>query len=124
MIMAVVVNDEGSNNLEDSAKKAMTKLGSQQFLRLGFRYASSTVCLAEPQYLLREAIEGSLTQSCYDMAPTGHDLGLEWVASYCPRAAGFLFLAVHVLRALRGIGFCFSVCGDGLQRLAPNKFQN
>ncbi|XP_023669607.2 cell migration-inducing and hyaluronan-binding protein [Paramormyrops kingsleyae] len=38
MIMAVVVNDEGSNNLEDLAKKAMTKLGSQHFHRLGFRH--------------------------------------------------------------------------------------
>ncbi|KTG32002.1 hypothetical protein cypCar_00011518 [Cyprinus carpio] len=37
-ILAMVVNDEGSNNLEDLAKKALTKLGSQHFQRLGFRY--------------------------------------------------------------------------------------
>ncbi len=37
-ILAMVVNDEGSNNLEDLAKKALTKLGSQHFHRLGFRY--------------------------------------------------------------------------------------
>uniref|UniRef100_A0A672K8Q9 Cell migration inducing hyaluronidase 1 n=1 Tax=Sinocyclocheilus grahami TaxID=75366 RepID=A0A672K8Q9_SINGR len=36
-ILAMVVNDEGSNNLEDLAKKALTKLGSQHFHRLGFR---------------------------------------------------------------------------------------
>uniref|UniRef100_A0A672P7Q1 Cell migration inducing hyaluronidase 1 n=1 Tax=Sinocyclocheilus grahami TaxID=75366 RepID=A0A672P7Q1_SINGR len=37
-ILTMVVNDEGSNNLEDLAKKALTKLGSQHFHRLGFRY--------------------------------------------------------------------------------------
>jgi len=36
-ILAMVVNDEGSNNLEDLAKKALTKLGSRHFHRLGFR---------------------------------------------------------------------------------------
>uniref|UniRef100_A0A8C9TLN6 Cell migration inducing hyaluronidase 1 n=1 Tax=Scleropages formosus TaxID=113540 RepID=A0A8C9TLN6_SCLFO len=40
LILAMVVNDEGSNNLEDSAKKALVKLGSQQLHRLGFRWAS------------------------------------------------------------------------------------
>ncbi|XP_064871881.1 cell migration-inducing and hyaluronan-binding protein [Oncorhynchus nerka] len=37
MILAMVVNDEGSNNLEDSARKILTKLGSKDFHRLGFR---------------------------------------------------------------------------------------
>ncbi|TRY76096.1 hypothetical protein DNTS_033982 [Danionella cerebrum] len=36
-ILAMVVNDEGSNNLEDQAKKALSKLGSKHFHRLGFR---------------------------------------------------------------------------------------
>ncbi|KAK1798021.1 hypothetical protein P4O66_000523 [Electrophorus voltai] len=40
-ILAMVVNDEGSNNLEDSAKKALSKLGSRHFHRLGFRSASA-----------------------------------------------------------------------------------
>lgn len=37
MILSVAVNDEGSKNLDDSARKAMTKLGSKHFLHLGFR---------------------------------------------------------------------------------------
>lgn len=36
-ILAMVVNDEGSNNLEDSAKKSLSRLGSQHFNSLGFR---------------------------------------------------------------------------------------
>uniref|UniRef100_A0A3P9AQ23 G8 domain-containing protein n=1 Tax=Esox lucius TaxID=8010 RepID=A0A3P9AQ23_ESOLU len=40
MILAMVVNDEGSNNLEESAKKTISKLGSRHFHRLGFRYVS------------------------------------------------------------------------------------
>ncbi|KAI5101224.1 cell migration-inducing and hyaluronan-binding protein-like, partial [Silurus meridionalis] len=36
-ILAMMVNDEGSNNLEDSARKALSKLGSRHFHRLGFR---------------------------------------------------------------------------------------
>lgn len=38
MILSVAVNDEGSRNLDDLARKAMTKLGSKHFLHLGFRY--------------------------------------------------------------------------------------
>lgn len=34
----MAVNDEGSRNLDDAARKAMTKLGSKHFLHLGFRY--------------------------------------------------------------------------------------
>lgn len=37
LILAVMVNDEGSNNLEDSAKKVLSQLGSQQIGSLGFR---------------------------------------------------------------------------------------
>lgn len=37
-ILSVAVNDEGSRNLDDTARKAMTKLGSKHFLHLGFRY--------------------------------------------------------------------------------------
>uniref|UniRef100_A0A8C2JN58 Cell migration inducing hyaluronidase 1 n=1 Tax=Cyprinus carpio TaxID=7962 RepID=A0A8C2JN58_CYPCA len=51
-ILAMVVNDEGSNNLEDLAKKALTKLGSQHFHRLGFRYDDPF-----PTYILELADE-------------------------------------------------------------------
>uniref|UniRef100_A0A9J8A5U6 Cell migration inducing hyaluronidase 1 n=1 Tax=Cyprinus carpio carpio TaxID=630221 RepID=A0A9J8A5U6_CYPCA len=51
-ILAMVVNDEGSNNLEDLAKKALTKLGSQHFQRLGFRYDDPF-----PTYILELADE-------------------------------------------------------------------
>lgn len=39
LILAMVVNDEGSNNLEDSAKKSLSRLGSQHISSLGFRWA-------------------------------------------------------------------------------------
>lgn len=38
LILAIVVNDEGSNNLEDSAKKSLTRLGSKHISSLGFRH--------------------------------------------------------------------------------------
>uniref|UniRef100_A0A8C5EIZ0 hyaluronoglucosaminidase n=1 Tax=Gouania willdenowi TaxID=441366 RepID=A0A8C5EIZ0_GOUWI len=37
LILAIVVNDEGSNNLEDSAKKTLSRLGSRHISKLGFR---------------------------------------------------------------------------------------
>ncbi|XP_062869588.1 cell migration-inducing and hyaluronan-binding protein-like [Trichomycterus rosablanca] len=42
-ILAMVVNDEGSNNLEDSARKTLAKLGSRHFHRLGFRHPWSFI---------------------------------------------------------------------------------
>lgn len=36
-ILTVVVNDEGSNNLEEFAKKSLSSLGSQYIGSLGFR---------------------------------------------------------------------------------------
>uniref|UniRef100_A0A3Q1H274 ILEI/PANDER domain-containing protein n=1 Tax=Acanthochromis polyacanthus TaxID=80966 RepID=A0A3Q1H274_9TELE len=38
LILAMVVNDEGSNNLEDSAKKSISRLGSHHISSLGFRH--------------------------------------------------------------------------------------
>lgn len=43
LLLAMVVNDEGSNNLEDTAKKSLTKLGSQHATRLGFRHPWSFI---------------------------------------------------------------------------------
>lgn len=37
LILVMVVNDEGSNKLEDSAKKSLSRLGSRHIHRLGFR---------------------------------------------------------------------------------------
>ncbi|XP_077630421.1 cell migration-inducing and hyaluronan-binding protein [Crocuta crocuta] len=42
-ILSVAVNDEGSRNLDDAARKAMTKLGSRHFLHLGFRHPWSFI---------------------------------------------------------------------------------
>ncbi|XP_003475512.1 cell migration-inducing and hyaluronan-binding protein [Cavia porcellus] len=42
-ILSVAVNDEGSRNLDDLARKAMTKLGSKHFLHLGFRHPWSFI---------------------------------------------------------------------------------
>ncbi|XP_061592032.1 cell migration-inducing and hyaluronan-binding protein-like [Cololabis saira] len=38
LILAMVVNDEASNNLEDSAKRMLSRLGSQHIYDLGFRH--------------------------------------------------------------------------------------
>uniref|UniRef100_A0AAX7VCM5 hyaluronoglucosaminidase n=1 Tax=Astatotilapia calliptera TaxID=8154 RepID=A0AAX7VCM5_ASTCA len=38
LILAMMVNDEGSNNLEDSAKKSISRLGSKHIGSLGFRH--------------------------------------------------------------------------------------
>ncbi|CAL8404609.1 unnamed protein product [Boreogadus saida] len=43
LLLAMVVNDEGSNNLEDTAKKSLSKLGSQHAPRLGFRHPWSFI---------------------------------------------------------------------------------
>uniref|UniRef100_A0ACB8E5Q7 Uncharacterized protein n=1 Tax=Sphaerodactylus townsendi TaxID=933632 RepID=A0ACB8E5Q7_9SAUR len=45
MILSVAVNDEGSRSLDDSARKAMTKLGSKHFLHLGFRHPWSFITI-------------------------------------------------------------------------------
>uniref|UniRef100_A0A669PCX9 hyaluronoglucosaminidase n=1 Tax=Phasianus colchicus TaxID=9054 RepID=A0A669PCX9_PHACC len=50
MILSVAVNDEGSRNLDDSARKAMTKLGSKHFLHLGFRYVPVLPVLPEQKF--------------------------------------------------------------------------
>lgn len=42
-ILSLVVNDEGSNNLEDSAKKTLSKMGSRYIHRLGFRHPWSFI---------------------------------------------------------------------------------
>ncbi|KAK2853368.1 hypothetical protein Q5P01_006029 [Channa striata] len=38
LILAMVVNDEGSNNLEETAKKSLMRLGSKHISSLGFRH--------------------------------------------------------------------------------------
>uniref|UniRef100_W5N565 hyaluronoglucosaminidase n=1 Tax=Lepisosteus oculatus TaxID=7918 RepID=W5N565_LEPOC len=58
MILAMVVNDEGSNNLEDLAKKSLAKLGSRQFHQLGFRYPWSFI-----------TVKGDVSSSVEDHAP-------------------------------------------------------
>lgn len=50
MILSVAVNDEGSRNLDDMARKAMTKLGSKHFLHLGFRYLPPPPLLQAPDH--------------------------------------------------------------------------
>uniref|UniRef100_A0A8D3C7J5 Cell migration inducing hyaluronidase 1 n=1 Tax=Scophthalmus maximus TaxID=52904 RepID=A0A8D3C7J5_SCOMX len=44
LILAVMVNDEGSNNLEDTAKKNLSRLGSQLISTLGFRSVRVSFC--------------------------------------------------------------------------------
>ncbi|XP_049667391.1 cell migration-inducing and hyaluronan-binding protein isoform X3 [Accipiter gentilis] len=58
MILSVAVNDEGSRNLDDSARKAMTKLGSKHFLHLGFRHPWSFITIkGNPSSSVEDHIE-------------------------------------------------------------------
>uniref|UniRef100_A0A8D0H416 hyaluronoglucosaminidase n=1 Tax=Sphenodon punctatus TaxID=8508 RepID=A0A8D0H416_SPHPU len=58
MILSVAVNDEGSKNLDDSARKAMTKLGSKRFLHLGFRHPWSFITVkGDPSSSVEDHIE-------------------------------------------------------------------
>ncbi|XP_077774996.1 cell migration-inducing and hyaluronan-binding protein isoform X1 [Podarcis muralis] len=58
MILAVAVNDEGSKNLDDSARKAMTRLGSKHFLHLGFRHPWSFITVkGSPSSSVEDHIE-------------------------------------------------------------------
>uniref|UniRef100_A0A8C3VKB0 hyaluronoglucosaminidase n=1 Tax=Catharus ustulatus TaxID=91951 RepID=A0A8C3VKB0_CATUS len=60
MILSVAVNDEGSRNLDDLARKAMTKLGSKHFLHLGFRYVPALPVLpAQRLYYHRKPTVGT-----------------------------------------------------------------
>uniref|UniRef100_A0A452U0G9 hyaluronoglucosaminidase n=1 Tax=Ursus maritimus TaxID=29073 RepID=A0A452U0G9_URSMA len=57
-ILSVAVNDEGSRNLDDAARKAMTKLGSKHFLHLGFRHPWSFLTVkGNPSSSVEEHIE-------------------------------------------------------------------
>ncbi|KFP87173.1 Protein KIAA1199, partial [Apaloderma vittatum] len=58
MILSVAVNDEGSRNLDDSARKAMTKVGSKHFLHLGFRHPWSFITVkGNPSASVEDHIE-------------------------------------------------------------------
>uniref|UniRef100_A0A8B9TUG3 hyaluronoglucosaminidase n=1 Tax=Anas platyrhynchos TaxID=8839 RepID=A0A8B9TUG3_ANAPL len=58
MILSVAVNDEGSRNLDDLARKAMTKLGSKHFLHLGFRHPWSFITVkGNPSSSVEDHIE-------------------------------------------------------------------
>ncbi|XP_072475327.1 cell migration-inducing and hyaluronan-binding protein [Notamacropus eugenii] len=58
MILSVAVNDEGSQNLDDMARKAMTKLGSKHFLRLGFRHPWSFLTVkGDPSSSVEDHVE-------------------------------------------------------------------
>uniref|UniRef100_A0A8C8YL30 hyaluronoglucosaminidase n=1 Tax=Prolemur simus TaxID=1328070 RepID=A0A8C8YL30_PROSS len=65
-ILSVAVNDEGSRNLDDTARKAMTKLGSKHFLHLGFRYG-----LRLPWHR-GLCVRGSARLLQRPVSPTGH----------------------------------------------------
>ncbi|XP_044294790.1 cell migration-inducing and hyaluronan-binding protein isoform X2 [Varanus komodoensis] len=58
MILSIAVNDEGSKNLDDSARKAMTRLGSKHFLHLGFRHPWSFITIkGSPSSSVEDYIE-------------------------------------------------------------------
>uniref|UniRef100_A0A8C5M721 hyaluronoglucosaminidase n=1 Tax=Leptobrachium leishanense TaxID=445787 RepID=A0A8C5M721_9ANUR len=58
IIVAVAVNDEGSRHLDDSAKKAMTRLGSKHFLNLGFRHPWSFITVkGDPSSSVEDHVE-------------------------------------------------------------------
>lgn len=85
-ILSVAVNDEGSRNLDDGARKAMTKLGSKHFLRLGFRYhpRPTPTRLRDPGYAPQSTLVSVL---CLQHAGLSAGPG-EWLAGRPPSAMG------------------------------------
>uniref|UniRef100_A0A2K5CXS1 hyaluronoglucosaminidase n=1 Tax=Aotus nancymaae TaxID=37293 RepID=A0A2K5CXS1_AOTNA len=83
-ILAVAVNDEGSRNLDDVARKAMTKLGSKHFLHLGFRY-SALEAKGQKSGSPEEGHGGSAAARVFKLFRTEHgeyfnvSLSSEWV---------------------------------------------
>uniref|UniRef100_A0A2K6QGN1 hyaluronoglucosaminidase n=1 Tax=Rhinopithecus roxellana TaxID=61622 RepID=A0A2K6QGN1_RHIRO len=90
-ILSVAVNDEGSRNLDDMARKAMTKLGSKHFLHLGFRHPWSFLTVkGNPSSSVEDHIEyqghrGSAAARVFKLFQTEHgeyfnvSLSSEWV---------------------------------------------
>uniref|UniRef100_A0A8D0NG90 hyaluronoglucosaminidase n=1 Tax=Sus scrofa TaxID=9823 RepID=A0A8D0NG90_PIG len=77
-ILSVAVNDEGSRNLDDMARKAMTKLGSKHFLHLGFRHPWSFITVkGNPSSSVEDHIEyhghrGSAAARVFKLFQTEH----------------------------------------------------
>nr|XP_048291217.1 cell migration-inducing and hyaluronan-binding protein [Myodes glareolus] len=77
-ILSVAVNDEGSRNLDDTARKAMTKLGSKHFLHLGFRHPWSFITVkGKPSSSVEDHIEyqghkGSAAARVFKLFQTEH----------------------------------------------------
>uniref|UniRef100_A0A8D2JCJ0 hyaluronoglucosaminidase n=1 Tax=Sciurus vulgaris TaxID=55149 RepID=A0A8D2JCJ0_SCIVU len=77
-ILSVAVNDEGSRNLDDMARKAMTKLGSKHFLHLGFRHPWSFLTVkGNPSSSVEDHIEyhghrGSAAARVFKLFKTEH----------------------------------------------------
>ncbi|XP_035317838.1 cell migration-inducing and hyaluronan-binding protein isoform X1 [Cricetulus griseus] len=77
-ILSVAVNDEGSRNLDDTARKAMTKLGSKHFLHLGFRHPWSFITVkGNPSSSVEDHIEyhghrGSAAARVFKLFQTEH----------------------------------------------------
>uniref|UniRef100_A0A8C0MYV9 hyaluronoglucosaminidase n=1 Tax=Canis lupus familiaris TaxID=9615 RepID=A0A8C0MYV9_CANLF len=77
-ILSVAVNDEGSRNLDDGARKAMTKLGSKHFLRLGFRHPWSFITVkGDPSSSVEDHIDyhghrGSAAARVFKVFQTEH----------------------------------------------------
>uniref|UniRef100_A0A8C6RD57 hyaluronoglucosaminidase n=1 Tax=Nannospalax galili TaxID=1026970 RepID=A0A8C6RD57_NANGA len=77
-ILSVAVNDEGSRNLDDTARKAMTKLGSKHFLHLGFRHPWSFITVkGNPSSSVEDHIEyhghrGSAAAQVFKLFQTEH----------------------------------------------------
>nr|XP_036869469.1 cell migration-inducing and hyaluronan-binding protein [Manis javanica] len=77
-ILSVAVNDEGSRNLDDTARKAMTRLGSKRFLHLGFRHPWSFLTVkGNPSSSVEDHIEyhghrGSAAARVFKLFQTEH----------------------------------------------------
>ncbi|XP_045437570.1 cell migration-inducing and hyaluronan-binding protein isoform X2 [Pipistrellus kuhlii] len=82
-VLSVAVNDEGSRSLEDSARKAMTRLGSKHFLHLGFRHPWSFVTVkGNPASSVEDHVEYHNAQwtEWFDHVPAAHAKGGEKIA--------------------------------------------
>ncbi|XP_012867299.1 PREDICTED: cell migration-inducing and hyaluronan-binding protein [Dipodomys ordii] len=77
-ILSVAVNDEGSRQLDDLARKAVTRLGSKHFLHLGFRHPWSFITVkGNPSSSVEDHIEyhghgGSAAARVYKLFQTEH----------------------------------------------------
>ncbi|XP_072420919.1 cell migration-inducing and hyaluronan-binding protein-like [Chiloscyllium punctatum] len=78
MIISVAVNDEGSANLDDFAKNALSKLGSKYFRHLGFRHPWSFITVkgspesSSEDHVIYQGARGSAAAKVFKLFHSPH----------------------------------------------------